>query len=227
MRIVFVRHGHPNYRDDCLTELGHIHAKAAAERLMGEGITEIHASSCGRALETAQHTAERLGLEVHVHDFMREISWGAADGGELFRNGHPWFTADEMVLQGENLMRTDWKESERFRRNIVLRSVEKVEAGIDEWLRMLGYEREGAQYRVVGTDTDRTVAMFSHGGSSSAAIGHMMNLPFPYLCVALTPGYTAITILTLSDVQGTLTIPRFEIANDSRHIQACENVLSN
>ena len=32
MRIVFVRHGHPNYKDDCLTELGHLHAKAAADR---------------------------------------------------------------------------------------------------------------------------------------------------------------------------------------------------
>ena len=29
MRIIFVRHGHPNYRKDCLTELGHLQAKAA------------------------------------------------------------------------------------------------------------------------------------------------------------------------------------------------------
>ena len=33
MRIVFVRHGHPNYEKDCLTELGHRHAEAAALRL--------------------------------------------------------------------------------------------------------------------------------------------------------------------------------------------------
>ena len=33
MRILFVRHGHPNYEKDCLTDLGHLHAAAAAERL--------------------------------------------------------------------------------------------------------------------------------------------------------------------------------------------------
>jgi len=33
MRIIFVRHGHPNYEKDCLTELGHRQAEAAAQRL--------------------------------------------------------------------------------------------------------------------------------------------------------------------------------------------------
>ena len=34
MRIIFVRHGHPNYRKDCLTELGHAHAEAAPSRAL-------------------------------------------------------------------------------------------------------------------------------------------------------------------------------------------------
>ena len=35
MRIVFVRHGHPDYKNDCLTPLGHEQAKAAAARPVG------------------------------------------------------------------------------------------------------------------------------------------------------------------------------------------------
>ena len=38
MRIIFVRHGHPDYVHDCLTDLGHLQATAAAERLRDEGI---------------------------------------------------------------------------------------------------------------------------------------------------------------------------------------------
>lgn len=38
MRLILVRHGHPNYEIDCLTELGHLQAEAAAERLCSEGI---------------------------------------------------------------------------------------------------------------------------------------------------------------------------------------------
>lgn len=226
MRIVFVRHGHPNYEKDCLTELGHVHAAAAAERLKNEGICEVHSSTCGRAVETAQYTADLLELSVIQHDFIREIAWGI-EGEALYSTGHPWNAVDEMVLQGRDLTRTDWRETEPFCRNCVVKYADQVAVGLDRWLATLGYEREGSLYRVVGSDTDRTVAMFSHGGSSSAAIAHLFNLPFPYICRIFDMNYTAITIASLSDTQGSLTSPRLELANDSRHIQRCKNIISN
>ena len=64
MRIIFVRHGHPNYEKDCLTELGHRHAEAAALRLRNEGVERIYSSTCGRAFETAQHLGDLIGLPV-------------------------------------------------------------------------------------------------------------------------------------------------------------------
>ena len=66
MRIILVRHGHPNYADDCLTPLGRKHAAAAAQRLRDEGIQKIFSSTCGRAMETARHTADLLGLSVEA-----------------------------------------------------------------------------------------------------------------------------------------------------------------
>ena len=69
MRIIFVRHGEPDYARDCLTETGRLQAAAAAERLAGEGITEIYASPCGRARETASYTAARLGLTVTTLEY--------------------------------------------------------------------------------------------------------------------------------------------------------------
>lgn len=217
MRIIFVRHGHPNYEKDCLTELGHTHAAAVAERLKEEGICEIHSSSCGRAIETAQHTANLLGLPITQHDFIREIAWGI-EGSELYSTGHPWNTVDDLVLQGRDLTRTDWRETEPFCRNCVVEYADKVADGFDRWLAALGYEREDSLYRVVLGDTNRTVAMFSHGGSSSAVLAHLFNLPFPYICRIFDMNYTSITIATLSDIQGTLTSPRLEIANDCRHL---------
>ena len=77
MRIIFVRHGEPDYANDCLTPTGRAQAAAAAERLSGEGIAAIYASPCGRASETAGYTARRLGLPVTTLDYMREIA-GAA-----------------------------------------------------------------------------------------------------------------------------------------------------
>jgi len=227
MRIVFVRHGHPNYKDDCLTELGHVHAEAAARRLMDEGITEIHSSSCGRAAETAEHTAAHLKLPVTQHDFMREIRWGALPGEEIPHNGHPWQVAHDTALAGGDLMCENWRETEPYCRSLVCQYVDVVEEGIDKWLAGLGYEREGRYYRVKGTDTDRTVAMFSHGGSSTAALAHMLNVPFPYLCETMQPDFTAITVVKFPDEMGILAAPQIEIANDSRHIQGGDIVISN
>ena len=44
MRFLFIRHGEPDYINDCLTQTGRLQAEAAAQRLEGEGICEIYAS---------------------------------------------------------------------------------------------------------------------------------------------------------------------------------------
>ena len=218
MRIIFVRHGHPDYAHDCLTPLGHQHAAAAAERLRHEGITEIYSSTCGRAYETAGHLAEVLQLPIVKCDFMREISWGAADDQPLWENGHPWSTADRMVAQGESLLSPGWMTQEPFRRNIVVGYAQRIADDVDAWLQGLGYTREGLYYRVTG-DTCKTIAAFGHGGASAALLSHLFNLPFPFVCTAMGPDYTGITVVTLPDTSGALVTPRFELMNDARHIR--------
>ena len=218
MRIIFVRHGHPDYAHDCLTELGRQHAAAAALRLQDEGIEAIYSSTHGRAMGTASHLAEALHLPVTGCEFMREINWGSVDGEPLFADGHPWDTVDRMVAQGESLVDPDWQNSESFRRNRVVQCVEKVAAGTDAWLATLGYTREGLYYRA-GKDTKRTIAAFGHGGASTAILAHLFNLPFPFVTSTMGPDYTGITIVELPDVEGALVKPRLEMLNDARHIR--------
>ena len=218
MRIIFVRHGHPDYAHDCLTQLGRQHAAAAALRLQDEGIEAIYSSTHGRAMETASHLADALHLPVTGCDFMREINWGSVDGEPLFADGHPWDTADRMVAQGESLVDPDWKNSATFRRNRVVQCVEKVAAGTDAWLATLGYTREGLYYRA-GKDTKRTIAAFGHGGASTAILAHLFNLPFPFVTSTMGPDYTGITIVELPDEEGALVKPRLEMLNDARHIR--------
>ena len=220
MKIIFVRHGHPDYVNDCLTELGHEQAAKAALRLKDEGISEIYSSPFGRAYETAQHLAELLSEEVTRLDFMREIKWGPTEGKEVYDEGHPWDTSLYALSLGHSLMDEGWTKEPPFCDNVVFSEIERVARQSDEWLESIGYKREGANYRVIGDNTDRTIALFSHGGSSSALFSHMLNLPFFYLCRALCPDFTSITILSLSDEKGAVTAPMIELANDSRHIRS-------
>ena len=221
MRIVFVRHGHPNYADDCLTDLGKLHAAAAAERVAGEGITEIYSSTCGRAYETAGYTARKLGLDIIKCDFMREISWGSNDGKPLFSDGHPWNTVDDMIAHDESLLDPDWMQGERFRRNKMIADVQKIAIDTDAWLETLGYKREGKYYRALG-NTDRTIAAFGHGGASAAILAHMFNLPFPFTSSIMGPDYTAVTVIDLPNRTDVLVSPHFELLGDARHIRGLE-----
>ena len=221
MRIIFVRHGHPNYEKDCLTPLGHQHGAAVAERLKGEPIEKIFSSTCGRAMETAAHIDEKFGLGVEGLEFMREIKWGSVDGSAIYEDGHPWLNSDYLVEQGKNLLDSAWRETEQYRNNKVVAAADTLGEKLDEWLASLGYTREGKCYRV-GKVQNKTVVLVSHGGASSAVLAHLFNLPFPFVCSAICPDYTAVTVVNFSAKEGELTAPKFEIMNDARHIAAVQ-----
>ena len=219
MRIIFVRHGEPDYEHDCLTGEGRKQALAAAERLRREEIEEIWSSPLGRAAETAGATSAALGLPVRTLDFMRELSWGSVDGTPVYAGGHPWEAADEMVRQGWNLADPSWRSHPFFANNRVTAGADDVARKTDEWLAQLGYVREGAYYRCCRPDSrQKTVALFCHGGSSSAAIAHMINMTFPCACALFHQEFTGITILRLDRNPGARLLPCLELVNDAAHI---------
>ena len=221
MRLLMVRHGHPNYELDCLTPLGHLQAEAAAERLRNEKIDVIFASTCGRAVETAEHTASRYGQSVTQLPFMQEVSWSYSD--KLNEpEAHPWNLVDRMILEGKTLHNSNWRDIPPFQGNSICTNVDLIARGIDGWLETLGYTREGEYYRA-GENTNKTVALFSHGGSSSAALAHILNLPFPYMIQVFRADFTSITVLNFPDTPGKLVTPVIELMNDCAHIRGLKS----
>ena len=164
-------------------------------------------------------------MEVELLDFMREISWGSVDGRELYHNGHPWRTVEKMVSEEQSLLSPTWREEEPFSENKIVSYADRVAKNLDAWLATLGYTREGDYYRVGKPQYD-TIVLASHGGSSSAALAHLFCLPLPFLCYAICPSFTAITIVTLRGEEGSLISPRFELVNDAEHIRgiSAENI---
>ena len=217
-RILFIRHGHPDYQKDCLTELGHRQAEAAAERLAEEPIDRIFSSTMGRAVETAQHIAALHGIPVTQLEFMRELRWGAVGDAPIPLGGHPWHTADDMAARGLSLLSPHWDTEAPFRDNKVVESVRQKGEDFDLWLRDLGLERESAFYRLAAAQ-NTTVALVSHAGSSGAVLAHLLNLPFPFVCAAMSPDFTAVTSVIFQGEAGALITPRLELLNDHRHIR--------
>lgn len=214
MRIIFVRHGEPDYARDCLTDVGKAQAAAAAERLADENISEVYASPCGRASQTAAFTARRLGLPVVILDYMREISWG---GPGIPEDGHPWTLADRMIEEGFDFYARDWREHPYFKDNVATAYYEKIAARFDAFLADRGYRREGARYRCAG-GTDKTVALFSHGGSGACALARVLSLPFPYVASVMPYDFTSVAVVSLPVREGAFVRPRLELFNDCVHI---------
>src|SRR6478672_7216991 len=80
MRLYIIRHAEPDYPRDALTARGHAQARALARRLGEMKIGRVYSSPMNRALETARYTAERLGLEVQVESWTRELEdWWIPD----------------------------------------------------------------------------------------------------------------------------------------------------
>lgn len=215
MKIIFVRHGHPDYVNDCLTKKGHPQAEAAAERLKDETIDTIFSSSCGRAYETAEHIAARHNMKIIKLDFMREIDWGVRGTDDFV---HPWDCADEWIANGKSVMDYDWRNTPEYKDSTFVKNYDKVIEGFDDWIKQFGLCREGDYYRVTKENSD-TIMLVSHGGSSSAVLAHILNLPFPFVCYTIRPYFTAITVVSLKGDVGELAAPKFELVNDVRHLE--------
>jgi probable phosphoglycerate mutase len=218
MKIIFVRHGHPDYAKDALTELGHLQAEAVAERLKDEPMDRIYSSSNGRAYETALYICKKKGMPLTEKlDFMRELDYRPLDGTHDWVTYNPWSLADKMVGDNEPLL-SNWTIRKDFSQSSTVKEVEKVVKGIDEFLASLGYMREGNYYRVQKA-TDETIVLVSHAGSSCAVISRLFNLTLPFACSVFRWDFTGICEVNFHGTEGELITPRFGLTNDSRHIQ--------
>ena len=220
MRLILVRHGEPDYEHDCLTEKGKKQAEIVARRLMKEGIEEIYSSPLGRARQTAEPFAELSGIgKVQILDFMREIRYGREEA--LYQSGNPWTVAFDLVREGCDLQSPDWRSLPGYEGNTAVTEVDKVRQGTDEWLALIGFEREGLYYRCNPEyAVERTIALFSHGGSSTAFMSRVMNIEFPQLCVLMANlQHTSVTILSFDSTPGALSMPFIELACDVAHLE--------
>ena len=221
MRIILIRHGEPDYEKDCLTAVGHEQATIAAQRLLKEGIEEIYSSPLGRARQTAEYFSKASGIKnIQILDFMQEIRFGRE--GELYdKKWNPWLGVDALVKSGKDLQTPDWREYPVFKDTFSTIDADKIAVEADKWLLSLGYEREGLFYRCKrNDDNEKTIAIFCHGGSSTAFMAHVLNQTFPYMCaVLLRYPFTTISILKFDRTPGKLTLPVIELLNDNGHLK--------
>ncbi len=142
MRIIFVRHGEPDYSTDTLTEQGQREAAALKERAKHWEIEQAFVSPMGRAKETAQPTLDALGIEAACYEWMEEFRPRIID--PLTMEEHcAWdlmpetYTADPLLMDPDH-----WFDAEVYQQNpkVKERALHIYEK-LDQFIEGYGYHR--------------------------------------------------------------------------------------
>lgn len=220
MRLYVIRHGEPDYANDCLTERGRLQAKALAGRLVAQGVDRVFSSPNGRARETAQPTCDALGLAYTVEDWATEdIPWrdfSIRDANGM--NTWAFFLMSARALDDPLATGDRWHEMEGFSRCANAKGgYGRIAAASDGFLKKLGYEREGKVYRII-KPSDEKVALFCHAGMGNLTLSHMLAIPPVVFWSGFYATHSGVTSLDFENRPDGYTAPICMSFSDISHL---------
>ena len=176
MKLLFIRHGDPDYERDWLTDKGQREAELLSLRLSKMDITDFYVSTMGRARATSLPTLDKMKREATPCDWLREFGPAVERQDRNMRPGVAWDWLPQDWLKDERLLARDlWADNEVFRAAGIKESYERVTREFDAVLAEHGYVRNGLYYNAVSPNTD-TLAFFCHFGVTCVLLSHLMNV---------------------------------------------------
>lgn len=162
MRLIFIRHGEPDYEHDSLTEKGWREAKLLAARTKDWHVDDFYVSPLGRARDTASFTLKAHGKTAEIMDWLHEFLGKVSDGAGGTRLCWDLMPAD-WTAQPELLQPTGWEAAPLLQGTNVKAEYDRVTAGLDALLASYGYTRHGGYYTCRET-CEKTIVCFCHFG---------------------------------------------------------------
>lgn len=241
MRIVFVRHGEPDYMNDTLTEKGWREARLLAERISKWNVTDFYCSPLGRAKDTASCTLKKMDRTATTLDWLEEFYYPINDP-VTGREGVPWdfvpscWSNDPLMLDIDR-----WVDADIPKQNPKIASQYKAACThMDELLASYGYVRENHFYRMpdaqesfisntvapgnpkaleVLPNTDEPcIVLFCHLGITCIILSHLLNIPFQLLVHGVFLPTTSLTILSSEERWGNEAYFRAQAIGDVHHL---------
>jgi probable phosphoglycerate mutase len=237
MKLIFIRHGDPDYTNDTLTEKGRQEAEILAGDIERFGIDDAYVSPLGRAAATAKYSLDKLGLSGTTLDWLKEFpALVDPNAAEQVRQAYrtelrtglcgryekriiwdvlPSYYGSHPELFDYNL----WKESELVKNSNAAEQYDHVVSSFNRLLSEYGYEKNGSTFTVKG-GSDKTVVFFCHFGITSVLLSSLWNIsPFVILqFLAMAP--TSVTVLATEEREKGIAIFRGLQIGDISHLNA-------
>lgn len=251
MRIIFVRHGEPDYSSDSLTEKGKKEALLLAKRAKEWEIKDVYVSPFGRAIETLEPTLKELNLEAETLPWLREYSYQVFNP-ILDRKSCPWDFIPSQLYENPDMISTDkWMTVKPNDSNPeVLDNYESVINGLDGLIDKYGYERCGNFYKrkdgrerymkstvkdmkfatvddYPEDDSEPTILIVCHFGIICLMLSHLLNIPFELLTHGFILPTSSVTIVNTEERWKDEVSFRVQVMGDCTHLLSQGEKISN
>lgn len=217
MKILFIRHGDPDYANDYLTEKGFCEAQLLADRLEKLTVKDFYCSVLGRARATAKVTLDRVGREAVYFDWLREFPGHVIDE-QTKQPRIPWDLMPGVWTKHSMLYDKDeWLQDPIMQTGNVEEVYRNITRNFDELLAGYGYVREGGYYRVEQSNTD-TIVIFCHLGVEFAILSHLLGISASVLWQGFFVAPTSVTtVCTEERIKGEACF-RVQALGDTSHL---------
>ncbi|MBQ2655991.1 MAG: histidine phosphatase family protein [Erysipelotrichaceae bacterium] len=220
MKIVFIRHGDPNYELDALTEKGILEAKALIPRVEKMNADYYYVSPLGRARQTAQIAMERIDKEAEVKDWLKEFPAVVEHICEPNPGPQCW-----------DWMPSDWAKEPSFydidhffdhpvmANGHVKEIYEDVLRHFDALLKKHGYAKNGKTFDVLNGNHD-TLCFFCHFGIECVLLSYLINVSPMILWHGFVAAPSSVTIVNTEERQKGIASFRISHFGDTSHLDA-------
>ena len=220
MLLYIIRHGDPDYANDCLTEKGKKQAEALGKRLSIQGFDEIYSSPMGRARQTAEPTCRLLGIDAVIENWMSEdMAWNDFSVvNEDGIRGWSFHCQNTELLKDFNSSNAAWYDLDVFSGCSKAKSgYNRISQASDDYLRRLGYMREGNIYKILNP-SEKRVAAFCHQGFGTTWLSHVLSVPPHIFWAGFDITHSGISILEFKNNPDGYTAPKCLCMSDTSHI---------
>lgn len=163
MEILLIRHGQSNGNktnmvqgtmDQGLSDLGREQAKKLATYFNKNDISAIYASNLGRAIQTAEPSAQKLSLEIKTDADLQEAAFGIWEG-LTYDEVKEKYPTEYSAWHKNYYARPPWFESFELHQTRIRKAIENI---------------------LKNHSIADKVAVFTHGGSIKTQIGYFLKL---------------------------------------------------
>lgn len=237
MKLIFIRHGDPDYEIDGLTDKGKVEAQLLAKQIKNFGIDEVYVSPLGRARATADYSLKELNMTATTCDWLREfpaefdaniaddetkrafiteLSKNEATG--LYNKRIMWDMLPSYYGDHPELFDVNgWRGADLVKASDMLTKYDDVIKNFDALLSGHGYKRNGLIYKTE-ENSDKTLAFFCHYGITSVLLSHLWNVsPFVPLQFLATAPTSVTEVVTEEREKGIVTFRTIRVG-DTTHL---------